>query len=105
MMFWSVADAQTKKTITFYMKKMMLGEKTSTFYNVLKFSRCSDQDNHYFFIWKKWLWVRKSLLFIMFWSLADAQTKKTITFYMENVIVGEKTITFYYVLEFSQCSD
>ena len=31
---------------------------------------------------------------MMFWSLADAQTKKTITFYMEKVILGEHTLCF-----------
>ena len=48
MMFWSLADAQTKKTITFYMENVIMGEKTITFYDVLVFSRCSDQENHYF---------------------------------------------------------
>ena len=32
---------------------------------------------------------RKQVFFMWFWSLADAQAKKTITFYMEQVIFGE----------------
>ena len=31
---------------------------------------------------------RKPVLFMWFWSLADAQAKKTITFYMEKLILG-----------------
>ena len=37
---------------------------------------------------------RKPLLFMWFWSLADAQAKKTITFYMEKVMLGENTLCF-----------